>query len=128
MTTFEELLQWDGRLVYRIRGVSMNPMLKQNRDLVIIETPPAELGKYDVALYRRGSDYVLHRVIRVTDDGYLIRGDNTYVLESVPRSEVIGVLSSFQRKGHYHDVTEPGYIAYVRSGISSIPCAVSSCV
>ena len=38
MTTFEEILSRDGRLIYKTRGVSMQPMLYQNRDLVIIET------------------------------------------------------------------------------------------
>ena len=41
--TFEELLQKDGRLVYRTRGVSMEPMLRQNRDLVVIEVPASRL-------------------------------------------------------------------------------------
>ena len=113
MTTFEELLERDGRLVYRIKGVSMNPMLRQNSDLEIIEAPSSRLEKYDVALYRRGSDYVLHRVINVLEDRYLIRGDNTYAPETVYDSSVIGVLTSFQRKGRYHDVKEPAYRLYV---------------
>ena len=37
--TLEDLLQRDGRLVYKTRGVSMEPMLRQNRDLVIIQVP-----------------------------------------------------------------------------------------
>lgn len=114
MTSFEELLERDGRLVYRIKGVSMNPMLRQNRDLVIIEPAPSALRKYDVALYRRGDSYVLHRVIGVIEGGYLIRGDNTYVTERVPDSEVIGVLTGFQRGGVSHDVAEPGYRLYSR--------------
>ena len=104
--TFEELLQEDGRLVYRTRGVSMEPMLRQNRDLVVIEVPASRLKKYDVALYRRGTSYVLHRVIGVKRDHYLIRGDNTYALETVPDSAVLGVLTAFQRKGKKYSVTD----------------------
>ena len=92
----------------------MEPMLRQNRDLVVIQVPNSVLGKFDVALYKRGNSYVLHRVIDVCDDHYLIRGDNTYSAEKVPHSDVIGVLISFQRKGRYHSVDEPGYKAYVR--------------
>lgn len=110
--TFEELLARDGRLVYRTRGVSMEPMLRQNRDLVNIRVPASRLEKYDVALYRRGRDYVLHRVVGVEPDHYLIRGDNTYAIEHVPDSAVIGVLTGFQRKGRRHEVTEPGYRLY----------------
>ena len=113
-TTFEELLRRDGKLVYRTKGVSMPPMLRQDRDLVMIEPPQGRLRPRDVALYRRGKDYVLHRVIRVEDGYYLIRGDNTYALEKVPEKAVLGVLTGFVRKGKQHRVTDRGYLLYVR--------------
>ena len=112
--TLEALLARDGYLVYKTRGVSMEPMLRQKRDLVVIRVPASRLKKYDVALYRRGDAYVLHRVIAVKDDHYLIRGDNTYALEHVPDAAVIGVLTGFQRKGKPHEATEWGYRCYVR--------------
>lgn len=59
--TFEELLERDGKLVYKTRGVSMEPMLRQDRDLVVIRIPFSRLRKYDVALYKRGDSYVLRK-------------------------------------------------------------------
>ena len=112
--TFEEILARDGHLVYKTRGRSMEPLLRQDRDLVEIRVPGARLNRFDVALYRRGPAYVLHRVVEVRPEGYLIRGDNTFVLETVPDSAVIGVLASFVRKGKPHTVTERGYLRYVR--------------
>ena len=125
-STFEELLEKDGRLVYRIRGVSMMPLLRQKRDLVVIEPAKGRLKKYDTALYRRGRSYVLHRVIGVTEKGYLIRGDNTYTIEKVPEGDVIGVLTQFSRGGKSHSVTEKGYLLYVRlwDGIYPLRAAV----
>ena len=114
MTTFEEILSRDGRLIYKTRGVSMQPMLYQNRDLVIIETFEGRLKPYDVALYRRGKQYVLHRVLSLGDGVYYIRGDNTYTIETVPEGNVLGVLTGFVRKGKQHQVTEPGYRFYSR--------------
>ena len=115
MITFEDLLARDGKLVYKTKGTSMRPMLRQNRDLVIIETPSHRLRSLDVALYRRGDRYVLHRVIRVRDGYYLIRGDNTFVLETVPDETVIGVLSGFQRNGKQYSVNDLSYRLYARS-------------
>ena len=112
--SLEDLLARDGKLVYKTRGVSMEPMLRQNRDLVMIRVPAARLRKFDVALYKRGKDYVLHRVIRVKDGCYRIRGDNTFSLETVPDGNVIGVLSAFQRKGKQRDVADRRYRLYVR--------------
>lgn len=114
MTTFEEILSRDGRLVYKTKGVSMKPMLYQNRDLVIIETFKGRLKPYDVALYKRGSNYVLHRVLSLGDGVYYIRGDNTYSIETVPEGNVLGVLTGFVRNGKQHTVTEPGYRFYSR--------------
>jgi signal peptidase I len=95
--TFEDVLARDGYLVYRTRGRSMEPMLRQDRDLITARVPTGRLKKYDVALYKRGSAYVLHRVVGVRPDHYLIRGDNTYAIERVPDEAVIGVLSAFLR-------------------------------
>ena len=57
---------------------------------------------------------MLHRVIGVGKESYTIRGDNTYTLETVPDSAVIGVLTAFRRGGKLHAVTEKGYRLYVR--------------
>ncbi|MBR7021475.1 MAG: S24/S26 family peptidase [Lachnospiraceae bacterium] len=113
--SFEEYLAEEGKLVYKTRGVSMEPMLRQNRDLVVIEVPDGRLKRYDVAFYRRGNAYVLHRVIRVTEDGcYRIRGDNTYSIEIVPESDIIGVLTGFCRKGKEYTTDNRAYRRYVR--------------
>ena len=114
MIRFEDLLEKDGRLVYKTKGTSMRPMLRQNRDLVIIEVPVSRLQKYDVAFYKRQDKYVLHRVIGVEDGYYRIRGDNTFVVEHVPDSSVLGVLTGFNRNGRLHGVSERGYRFYAR--------------
>ena len=114
MTTFEEILSRDGRLIYKTKGFSMQPMLYQNRDLVIIENFEGRLKPYDVALYKRGRQYVLHRVLSLGDGVYYIRGDNTYSIETVPEVNVLGVLTAFVRNGKQHQVTERGYRFYSR--------------
>ena len=114
MGSFEQILARDGRLIYKTRGVSMLPMLHQDRDLVVIEPPKGRLQKYDVALYRRGTAYVLHRVIGVREGGYLIRGDNTYADEHVPEAAVIGVLTAFTRKGKTFSTGDRRYQLYAR--------------
>ncbi len=114
ISTFEELLEKDGRLVYKTRGRSMLPMLRQNRDLVIIEPLKAPCIPQDVVLYKRKTDYVLHRIIFVRDDVCLIRGDNTFALETVPKDRILGRLVSFIRNGTTYQVTDRRYLRYVR--------------
>lgn len=112
--TFEDILARDGKLVYKIRGVSMEPMLRQNRDLVAIEVPRARLKPGDIALYKQGEIYILHRVIRADKNDYLIRGDNNYFDEIVPEQAVLGVMTNFTRKGKAYRITDRSYQLYVR--------------
>ena len=101
---------------------SMRPLIVQGRDLVTVKAADGPLKPLDVALYRRGKSYVLHRVIEVNDDGtYLIRGDNTYSDEIVPDSAVLGVLTEFVRDGKQYKVTDEEYLRYVRKRVKSYP-------
>ncbi len=96
-------------------GTSMRPLFKTHRDMIVVKRPEGELRKYDVALYvTPKGKYILHRVVRVKNKIYLIRGDNTYRLERVPKEWVIGVLVKFNRKGKMHTVEERGYKIYSR--------------
>ena len=52
MISFEDELAKTGKLVYTTVGVSMRPLIKQDRDISIIEKPKGRLKKFDVALYR----------------------------------------------------------------------------
>ncbi len=100
-------------------GVSMLPMLKNRRDTIVVRPKTGKLKPLDVALYRRGEAYVLHRVLRPTDSGYIIRGDNCYSDENVPEDCVIGVLTEFFRKGKHIDCTDEKYIAYAKRRVKT---------
>ena len=63
MICFEELLSRNGNFAYKTKGKSMEPLLRQDRDIVVIRTVSRRLKPLDVVFYRRGSQYILHRVI-----------------------------------------------------------------
>ncbi len=97
------------------KGNSMRPLFKTNRDVITLKRPISPPSKYDVVLYCMGSGkYVLHRIIRVRDDVYIIRGDNTYKKEYIPKDRILAVLTEFKRKGKDHKVTDLSYILYSR--------------
>ena len=51
---FEEVLDRDGHLAYTNKGVSMLPLLRQGRDVMLIRKKGAEkLKKLDAVLFRR---------------------------------------------------------------------------
>lgn len=112
--TIEAVLAQKGQYIGPTVGVSMLPMLKSRRDTVVIQAKTERLKPMDVALYKRGDAYVLHRVLKVTEDGYIIRGDNCYSDEIVPENTVIGVLTEFFRKDKHILVTDKKYLRYAK--------------
>lgn len=113
--SLEKELRENGVYASVTKGDSMRPLFKTNRDVIILSVPKSELKKYDVALYRARSDkYVLHRVVKVTSDKYIIRGDNTYALEYIDKDRILAVLTEFNRNGKKHSVNDLSYRIYSR--------------
>ena len=119
--TIEEVLEKTGVYVGPTVGVSMLPMLKNRRDSVIVVKKTERLKPLDVALYKRGNDYVLHRVLEVKEWGYIIRGDNCYANENIPEDTVIGVLTEFYRKDKHVLCTNEKYLRYAKRRIATYP-------
>ena len=114
--SIKEGLDREGFIMSEVKGISMLPTLRENRDRVIIEVPKGELQKGDLVLYKRfDGAYVLHRIIEVGTDEYLIRGDNTYVLEHVPKRNVIGIVTHILRGEKVIEMSDPAYQKYVAS-------------
>ena len=68
MSSFEEELEQNGTLVFPNKGKSMLPLLRENRDLMVIRKKgPERCKKYDAVLFRRGEQYVLHRILKVRE-------------------------------------------------------------
>ncbi len=114
--TFEQVIQSDGRLIYTNKGDSMMPLIKQDRDLLVISKKPQHrLKKYDVALYKRDSgQYVLHRVLKVRKHDYIICGDNRWKKEyGITDRHIIGVLTAVIRKNKEISVNDLRYKVYV---------------
>lgn len=118
LTTFEETLRASGRLIYTSVGRSMLPLLREGRDVLLIETAP-DYRVGDAVLFRRPGvqgrgAYVLHRILRIGPEGYWIVGDNCTDGETVARENVLGVLTGVRRGGkRMLRSTDPLYRLYV---------------
>lgn len=99
--SFEDLLNTKGYIVYTNVGVSMMPLLRQKRDIIEIrKKEPGRNKKYDVVLYKRNKKYILHRILKVLPDGYLIAGDHCTVIEKDIKDEnILGVMTRVIRDG-----------------------------
>ena len=95
---YEELLKRDGKVMTHVVGNSMMPLLLDRESIVVVEdaerVPPR---RGDVVLYKTGETYILHRVLRIEPEKFVIRGDNTWTLEHVPKTALLGTMTGFCR-------------------------------
>ena len=122
---YEELLRKDGRVMTHVVGSSMKPLLHDRQSIVIVEdirgVPPR---KGDVVLYKTNGTYILHRIQRIEEKEYLIRGDNTWTDEHVPKGALLATMTGFYRTPDGKLITRdnPAYRLY-RAALPAIRTA-----
>lgn len=117
--TIEKVLEENGVYVCVVSGNSMWPLLRDREDTVVLRPKKQRLNVLDVALYKSQDNYVLHRVIKVMEEGYVMRGDNTYLDEIVKEEAVFGVLEGFHRDGEYFPVAHKKCVKYAKKRLRS---------
>ncbi len=112
--SFEEILRKDGQLVYTNVGNSMAPLIRQNENVLVIKPVQGKLHKFDIPLYRRDDGkYILHRILKVREDDYVICGDNRYRLEKgITDRHIIGVLDQVLDKNGNNILEKGSYKIY----------------
>lgn len=131
--TYEEYIEKNGSLTYSNVGVSMLPLLRQGRDLFTIEkSKSGRYRKYDAVLYRRphkgaknDTQYVLHRIIEVRPDSYVILGDNCVAKEyGIKDSDILGRMVSITRNGRTISCDSPSMVIYSRVWVTLAPVRI----
>lgn len=118
----EEVLEQKGVYVSTTAGVSMYPLLRHRKDTIVIRSVEGRLKKYDIPLYKRGEAYVLHRIVKVNPDNYVICGDNCLKREyGITDEQIIGVLSGIVRGEHTIDMEGWRYHLYSRVWVALYP-------
>lgn len=98
--SIKEILDKGGTYTGLTMGTSMWPLIRQHRDNIIVVRPDSRLKKYDVPVYITSDGrYIMHRIIEVHDDHYIIMGDNLLKREYVTDDMICGKLVGFYRKG-----------------------------
>ncbi len=113
-SSFKEQLAEKGRIIYTNVGISMMPLLRQRRDIMIIERPKGRLKKYDCPLYIRSDGaHILHRILKVRENDYVICGDhNTKKEYGITDDQIIGVMTGIIRNGKEIDFNSLSYKLY----------------
>ncbi|MBO7275435.1 MAG: S24/S26 family peptidase [Clostridia bacterium] len=115
LPVMQEVLCSGGEFTFCPSGGSMRPMLSGDCS-VTIRKAEGRLDRLDLPLYRtRDGQFVLHRVVKVLPDSYVMLGDSNLLREEgITDSQIVGVVCAFSRKGKKHSTDEPLYRLYCR--------------
>lgn len=111
-SSFAELIKKEGYILYPFKGISMLPLLDEANDLVRIEESN-EYRLYDVILFKKHNNYVLHRIIALQDDIYRVRGDNAVEVDIVKKVDIIGKMVGYFKGDNYISINDEEYQTYL---------------
>ena len=81
----------------------MSPFLGHARDTIYFQKPDRKLRRGDIVFYQRlGGQFVMHRICRVTEDGYYMVGDAQTEIEGpLKREQIFALITKVNRKGKW---------------------------
>ena len=119
----EQVLKEQGYLMTLPLGTSMLPFIRPQKDIIVVRRYEGKAECRDVVLYRRkGGKLVLHRILEVNTDSYVLCGDNQYKKEyGIRKEQVLGVLEGVYRGEKYIDCRKDKiYKGYIKIWCSSL--------
>ncbi len=122
-TLIEKYIKEYGYFIATPVGTSMYPMLRNRRDTVYLIRYNGEgLKKYDLPVYKReNGQQVMHRCLGKDENGYIMCGDNQWILEhGVKEEQIIAVAQGFYRDEKYIPNSNKLYIMYYKLWSSNL--------
>lgn len=118
----EEAFEMGREFKIPVTGTSMNPLLFQGRDFVLIKKADCPLETGDIPLYRRSDgSFVLHRIVGKDEKGYIMCGDNQFILEyGITDENIIGVVSKMSIGGKMISVDDENYIKHKEKYVRNV--------
>ncbi len=110
----ESLIEQGQPVELRMRGGSMRPYLRGDRDVAVLEpVAPEQLKKGDVVLFRYRGAHLLHRIAAIDGDRLSLLGDGALNGEQAVRSDVVARLVRVIRpSGRTESATSAGVRLY----------------
>ncbi|MFA7417789.1 MAG: S24/S26 family peptidase [Acholeplasma sp.] len=102
-----------GFVVSKVKGVSMWPLLNQKNTSIYVKADN-QYTKNDCILFLRSDGaLILHRILKVKPNYYLVSGDNQCLLETVYINQIQGKLTEYYKNGQTKQLKGFRYHLYV---------------
>ena len=96
----KEVIDSGGEFTFGPQGVSMLPLIRQGRDQVVLVKADG-VKKGDAVFYQRDDgQFVLHRIVKVRKNSYVMCGDNQFELEyGITDNHILAKMKAVIRDG-----------------------------
>ena len=94
-------------VIFKVKGNSMYPFLRNGIDSVRLAPVNQPLVKNDVVIFKYYGNQILHRIIKIDGERYILQGDGIIInREHCRKEDVIGVVTHiFRGEGRMIPVT-----------------------
>ncbi len=108
-----------GKVIIEPKGTSMLPIIIQGEDKVELSPVSGQLKKYDIVFYkRRNGKFVLHRIIAVRKNDYILRGDNQIINEyGITDDMIIAVATAIIKDSKVIKTNDREFIKYSKKQV-----------
>lgn len=97
----EEQLAASGQVKIPLVGTSMQPTLCEG-DVLTLSSLTQEPQVGDVMLFRYQGKHLLHRLVAIHGDRYIMQGDNSSFHEEIQRADIVATLVDVKKKTLHH--------------------------
>ena len=102
----EEVLASGSEVQLRVKGSSMRPLLRNERDVVVLapRRPGQPLRCGEIVLFRYRGRHILHRIVRIDGERLTLAGDGNYrQKERIRPGDITAYVDSIERNGRHID-------------------------
>jgi hypothetical protein len=112
----DEVISSGGEFQLTPYGISMLPLIRPGQDSVILVSP-RDLKKTDIVLYKRcDGSFVLHRIMLIQKDNYIMCGDNqNYPERDIKKEQILALVKDIYRDGEKINTETDEYKKYIKS-------------
>ena len=103
VSNLKQLIEDGQEVVITVAGWSMEPLLRNGRDRVLLKKPTNLLKRGNIVFYQRKTgQFVLHRIFKIRRDGYYMMGDHQIDLEGpIEDDAIFAIVTEVERNGRW---------------------------
>jgi hypothetical protein len=103
VSNLKQLIEDGQEVALTVVGWSMEPILRNQRDRVLLKKPTKPLKIGDIVFYQRKSgQFVLHRIFKIRSEGCYMMGDHQIDLEGpIENAAIFAIVTEVERNGRW---------------------------